>query len=35
MREPADFWKKVDGLDETTKRAFLRENGMKLSSGVA
>lgn len=35
LREPADFWNKVDGLDETTKRAFLRDNGMKLSSGVA
>jgi predicted TIM-barrel fold metal-dependent hydrolase len=34
LREPADFWNKVDGLDETTKRAFLRENGMKLSSGI-
>ena len=35
LREPADFWNKVDGLDETVKRAFLRENGMKLSSGIA
>jgi hypothetical protein len=35
VREPADFWKKVVGLDGTTKRAFLRENGMKLSSGIA
>jgi predicted TIM-barrel fold metal-dependent hydrolase len=34
LREPADFWNKVDGLDETTKREFLRENGMKLSSGI-
>ncbi len=34
LREPADFYNKVDGLDETVKRAFLRENGMKLSSGI-
>ena len=34
LRQPADFWNKVEGLDQTTKRAFLRENGMKLSSGV-
>ena len=34
LREPADFWNKVEGLDDTTKRAFLRENGMKLSSGI-
>ncbi|MBJ7336410.1 amidohydrolase family protein [Mycolicibacterium sp.] len=34
LREPADFWNKVDGLDDEIKRAFLRENGMKLSSGI-
>ena len=34
LREPADFYDKVEGLDETVKRAFLRDNGMKLSSGT-
>jgi hypothetical protein len=31
---PADFYLKVDTLDEVTRRDFLRENGMKLSSGT-
>ena len=34
LREPADFYHKVDSLDEATRRDFLRENGMKLSSGI-
>jgi predicted TIM-barrel fold metal-dependent hydrolase len=34
LREPADFYLKVDTLDEVTRRDFLRENGMKLSSGT-
>jgi predicted TIM-barrel fold metal-dependent hydrolase len=35
LREPADFWNKVEGLDDQTKRLFLRENGMNLTDGVA
>jgi predicted TIM-barrel fold metal-dependent hydrolase len=34
LREPADFYNKVDGLDETTKRNFLRENGIRLTEGI-
>jgi predicted TIM-barrel fold metal-dependent hydrolase len=34
LREPADFYNKVEGLDETKKRNFLRENGMKLTEGI-
>jgi predicted TIM-barrel fold metal-dependent hydrolase len=34
LREPAEFYNRVDGLDETTKRNFLRENGMKLTEGI-
>jgi predicted TIM-barrel fold metal-dependent hydrolase len=33
LREPADFYTKVDGLDDTSRRNFLRENGIKLTEG--
>ena len=34
LREPADFYLKVEGLDDARRRHFLRDNGMKLSSGT-
>jgi predicted TIM-barrel fold metal-dependent hydrolase len=34
LREPADFYHKVDGLDETRRRNFLREYGIKLTEGL-
>jgi predicted TIM-barrel fold metal-dependent hydrolase len=33
LREPAEFFYRVDGLDDETRRLFLRENGMKLVNG--
>jgi predicted TIM-barrel fold metal-dependent hydrolase len=35
LREPAEFYHKVDGLGETARRKFLRDNGMKLSDGTS
>jgi hypothetical protein len=34
LREPADFYDKVEGLDDVKKRNFLRENGIKLTEGT-
>ena len=30
LREPADFYTKVEGLGEDARRRFLRENGKQL-----
>jgi predicted TIM-barrel fold metal-dependent hydrolase len=34
LREPADFFGKVEGLGENNRRLFLRENGLKLVNGL-
>jgi predicted TIM-barrel fold metal-dependent hydrolase len=34
LREPADFFSRVEGLGEQNRRLFLRENGLKLVSGL-
>ena len=34
LREPADFYNRVEGLGEETRRHFLRENGLKLINGT-
>jgi predicted TIM-barrel fold metal-dependent hydrolase len=33
LREPADFFQRVEGLGDENRRLFLRENGMKLING--
>ncbi|KOS55250.1 amidohydrolase family protein [Rhodococcus rhodochrous] len=33
LREPADFYARVEGLGDENRRLFLRENGMKLIAG--
>lgn len=33
LREPADFFQKVEGLGDERRRLFLRDNGMKLFTG--
>ena len=30
LREPADFYAKVEALGDDARRAFLRDNGLKL-----
>jgi predicted TIM-barrel fold metal-dependent hydrolase len=32
LREPADFYAKVEALGDDARRAFLRDNGLKLLS---
>ncbi|HNP56734.1 MAG TPA: amidohydrolase family protein [Gordonia sp. (in: high G+C Gram-positive bacteria)] len=34
LREPADFYDRVEGLGDETRRLFLRENGMNLVAGT-
>jgi predicted TIM-barrel fold metal-dependent hydrolase len=34
LREPADFFNRVEGLGEDSRRLFLRDNGLKLVSGM-
>ena len=34
LREPAEFFPRVEGLGEENRRLFLRENGMKLINGL-
>jgi predicted TIM-barrel fold metal-dependent hydrolase len=34
LREPADFYQRVEGLGEENRRLFLRENGLKLVNGL-
>ena len=33
LREPADFFQRVEGLGDENRRLFLRENGMRLVNG--
>jgi predicted TIM-barrel fold metal-dependent hydrolase len=33
LREPAEFFHRVEGLGDENRRLFLRENGMKLING--
>ena len=34
LREPAEFYNKVEGLAEPLRKQFLRDNGMKLIAGT-
>ena len=34
LREPADFFQRVEKLGDETRRLFLRENGMNLIAGT-
>ena len=34
LREPADFFQRVEKLGDENRRLFLRENGMNLINGL-